>query len=62
MCWQAGCLLQSGLKCRVIQVHPIGLVNLYLDVNGWVSGLEIRGSNGSKCYHVFSFATRMLIW
>ena len=25
-------------------------------------GLEIRGSNGSKCYHVFSFATGMLMW
>ena len=26
------------------------------------SGLEIRGSNGSKCYHVFSFATGKLMW
>ena len=26
------------------------------------TGLEIRGSNGSKCYHVFSFAMRMLMW
>ena len=26
------------------------------------AGLEIRGSNGSKCYHVFSFATGMLKW
>ena len=25
------------------------------------AGLEIRGSNGSKCYHVFSFATGMLM-
>ena len=25
-------------------------------------GLKIRGSNGSKCYHVFSFATGMLMW
>ena len=23
---------------------------------------KIRGSNGSKCYHVFSFATGMLMW
>ena len=27
-----------------------------------IAGLEIRGSNGSKCYHVFSFATGMLMW
>ena len=26
------------------------------------SGLEICSNNGSKCYHVLSFATRMLKW
>ena len=26
------------------------------------AGLEIRGSNGSKCYHFFSFATGILMW
>ena len=26
------------------------------------AGLEIRGSNGSKCYYVFSFATGILMW
>ena len=26
------------------------------------SGLEICGSNGSKCYHVLSFATGMPKW
>ena len=26
-----------------------------------IAGLEIRGSNGSKCYHVFPFATGMLM-
>ena len=26
------------------------------------AGLEIRGSNGSKCHHVLSFATGMLKW
>ena len=25
------------------------------------AGLEIRGSNGSKCYHVFSFATGVTV-
>ena len=29
---------------------------------GGLSGLEIHGSNGSKCYGVFSFATGMLMW
>ena len=33
--------------------------------NSWIwhviAGLEIRGSNGSNCYHVFSFATGMLM-
>ena len=27
-----------------------------------LTGLEIRRSNGSKCYHVFSFATGILMW
>ena len=29
---------------------------------GIIAGLESRGSNGSKCYQVFSFATEMLMW
>ena len=27
-----------------------------------VTGLKMCGSNGSKCYHGFSFATGMLMW
>ena len=31
-------------------------------IKGGITGLEICGSNGSKCYHVFTFATGMLMW
>ena len=39
--------------------------SVYCHWRQWVvaplAGLEIRGSNGSKCYHVFSFATGVLM-
>ena len=37
-------------------------VGCHIDKSFMDPGLEIRGSNGSKCYHVFSFATGMLMW
>ena len=41
---------------------PGGLQILLLNIAFLFTGLEIRGCNGSKCYHVFSFATGMLKW
>ena len=37
------------------------LPKLYETILDRMAWLEIRGSNGSKCYHVFSFATGMLM-
>ena len=44
--------------CRITKIGGITtIIHAYI-----LSGLEIRGSNGSKCYHVLSFATGMLKW
>ena len=53
-----------GMIRRNITYKEKGLiVPLYKAiVRPHLAGLKIRGSNGSKCYNVLTFATGMLKW
>ena len=55
-------LLTEGSGRGMYQFHKILTTQSFSRCSHVHSGLEIRGSNGSKCYHVFSFATGMLMW
>ena len=71
-CLNEGQVDGCEVLCYALASWPLGRVQLivpgrsytvslqYFTFRGRVSGLEIRGSNGSKCYHVFSFATGVL--
>ena len=50
------------LKQRKIDCERRVLQDNWTDQDFFIApGLEIRGSNGSKCYHILSFATGMLL-
>ena len=52
----------SFSKHRSESEPPHGCICSNLEKTIVTTGLEICGSNGSKCYHVFSFATGILMW
>ena len=57
----ANSLLDSTMATWLTLTVTLGSVR-YCCMFEILSGLEIHGSNGSKFYHVFSFATGMLMW
>ena len=50
------------LKTLHVRTDSLMVYHWVLNALSGKAGLEIRGSNGSKCYHVLSFATGMFKW